>query len=426
MSIDSYSLFREAVNELFNADRTQLINCISECHVSTWIISSTPKFSEFRNFLTEFFKNDEENVKKCIKKMMLSDPSYCTILTDSINDETEYERIENIFTQFLTIEELQQGFMHKNALFDAFNRCDVENIQKFAQFIKRIVQNNPQIFDKIFDSNSNISITYNDEFLPRFEEFLIEYFDNEEYLVRLFMRKLLFSYNYDQNPFLSAIHYKFDLRKFQNMKKFFIKYKNSFNELQKFFNTYSDLLKMLEMELFGEMEEFLIEIFASNESSIFQCIDYNHGHLLIKKPQNLKKLEVFLNKILENDEEKVKNCIKKIIFKNYGDNFNNLTALACSSDANDMQILINYYKELKISSEELQNLFTSKAFKSSVFQHMTDETYPIFRQFVVDVFQSNLTELRNVYENNFNQCIGNKRFSRFKQDFENLIFAEQP
>jgi len=400
MPNESYPHFMEIVKEIFSSNKKDLIGCIQDINWKSSIISpKDDKFYLLEQFFKNFFNDNEEDAKTCLRKIILSVGNISIILINQLNDKNEFERVKNIYRKYLTIEEIRSDFVSNNALLHSFNNYSLECHPKFIDFAKEIFkENNEQLFKLSSEKNSSrryfcSNLIKSDMEFKYFEKFLTDFYENDECQVKNIIRIVLFNQGVIETQlFMKYFHSP----KFQNFRKIYTKYKNSWEEIQNIFIFLQNLLEIFEdvdEETFPVLQEFLIEIFETNKFLLFSCFNYKKRELLIKRPEKLKFLEKFLQKFTDNDEILVKYCMQNILF---GDNFNPLPIFVKNENLDKLEYLITIYKKYKISWETLQMFFTSKPLSNLFFRYMSDKTYPIIEEFIREIFDSNKPKLSEI------------------------------
>jgi len=404
MPNESYPHFMEIVKEIFSSNRKDIIDCIQDINWNSSIISSKDdKFSLLEQLFKNFFNDNEEDVKTCLRKIILSYHNISIILTNELNDKNEFERVKNIYRKYLTIEEICSDFVSNNALRKErnFKNYSLECHPKFIDFAKEIFkENNEQLFKLSSEKNSSCrylgsNLIQSDMEFKYFEKFLTDFYENDECQVKNIIRKVLFNQGVIKNQLFmqsTRVHSP----KFQYLREIYTKYKNSWEEIQNIFIFLQNLLEIfsnVDEATFPVLQEFLIETFENNKFLLFSCFNYNKRELLIKRPEKLKFLEKFLQKFTDNDEDLVKYCFQNILF---ADNFNPLPIFFKTENLNNLEYFITIYKKYKISWEKLQMLFTSKPLSNLFFRYMSDKTYPIIEEFIREIFDSNKPKVNEI------------------------------
>ncbi|XP_070491111.1 uncharacterized protein [Chironomus tepperi] len=423
MPNESYPDFKKLVDEIFGANKHVLLESIHYVKYNSSIINSkTKKFSLLEKFFYEFFSESQQDARKCLRKIIFDRIDISRILTNNLKNKNEFEFIKDMFLKYVTIEEIRNDFVTKNSLFISFDNYSLECHPKFVEFIKDVFkEDNEHLYSNELNfSFAVMNLLQNESEFKFFEKFLTDFYDNDQNKVQKIVWPLLFNQNIiEKQLFLQAATESLT-PKFQFMREIYTKYNNSWEDIQNIFVNLQNLIEIfaeVNESTFQILQEFLNEVFESKKSLIFNCISYKSRDLLIKKPENLKFFELFLQKFTNNDENVVKDCMHKILFDEHEDNFNPLYIILNQDkklyflgggtvvnpkNPYQLEYLITIYKKYKKSWEELQNIFISKSLSNLFFRYMSHDTYPYIEEFIREIFDSNkprLNEIEIIHDN---------------------------
>ncbi|KAL7027067.1 hypothetical protein ACKWTF_005287 [Chironomus riparius] len=439
MADESYPFFFQLMKEIFNSNRQSLLLCIQDEYLNSAIIESKEKFLQLEQFFNEFFPDNRDDATNCLRKIILNCFSIHAILTSKLNDKNEFERIKNILFKYRTKEEIRDDFVSKNVLFFSFKYYSLECHKNFLEFIREIFEeSNNSLFSSeqlSRNSYSAMDLIKSKREFKYFEKFLIDFYRNDHSKVKKIINTVLFN----ESIIEKYLYLLFSGdSEFQNLREIYTNYKNSWTQVQNIFTSLKNLLEIftnVDEAVFPVLQEFLIEVFESEKSLIFNCFNYKEYDSLIKRPDRLKLLEKFLQKFTNNDENKVRDCIHNILFNQSKENFNPLVVFVKTENIDKLEYLIKTYKKYKNSWEELQNLFTSKPLSNLYFRYMSDKTYPIMEEFIREIFDSNKSRLIEIeltiettedeFEDYFYDKANEKHFIKKFNEFSNSINQSQ-
>jgi len=400
---DKCQMFKEFLKININSNKSQINECIKKFQYSAHniieIITNEEKFNNLEDFLTDFFDGDKNEIKICIRNILVSFYYYqCIVNAVHAEDSINFERIKMIFMKYLTIDELQNEFLTQPFFENMFRLKESKNFLNFDNFLafaKEIFGENRQKIMEYDEPGEIIGIISSEVAFNSFEQFLLEFFENDESQVRKFMRLRLLD-NSERGCYAFSYSCFFNEYCGKNLRIIFKKYTSS-SEIQNLLISWKNIIEIFARLSYIstiELWKFLLETFGSNKIKVLECIDNSQLNQFEKNLCALFTFEQFLITLFHDDENQVKNCMRKILFRNFRPSL----LFDIAKDLGELELLTDFYLKYKHSDKMLQNFIAKIDIFSEIFKHLTKITYPIFKEFIFKAFGSNKKFLRKIFK----------------------------
>lgn len=447
ISPEAFLIFANFLKININSKKSLINKCITKLENSfynfTDFMKSEEKFNNLVRFWTDFFDGDEKSVKIFIGNVLISNDYYDLMeIAFDDDDVPEFERIKLIFFKYIPINKLQNAMVTNQPIFNGifrFGKINQLKFDKFLEFTKQIFGENRLKLMEFNNPGHVFWLMSSEHAFSYFEKFLLEFFENDETVVRKFIRKQLLNTSRRTGfTFLNSPLLRDNCEK--SFRIIYKKYTN-FEEVQNLLISWKNILKIFGfIEYFStiELRKFLLESFADNKYKIFECIDFNDARYYPKDLCQLFTFEQFLISLVGKNENQVKSCMRKILFR-YSSNYNLIFQNA--NEIFTFELLTYFLIEYKTSDKMLQNRLEKMEIFPEIFKKLTNETYPKFKEFMFKIFETNKFYLRKVFktleikvedpeyyfENSnshslFRGTCSDKDVKNFMDDFEQSIF----
>lgn len=190
--------------------------------------SEFKKFQLFEKFTFEIFQDNKIQAKECIKHIWFGksdtiDLNPIRVAVNNGNSEELNFAIKMYKNYSDDIVEIQEKFIKNDVstLFFTFYMSD-EMSKDLKQFLLEIYESNIENLKTFIEMADMLMIIKNKEQFEFFENFIFEYFKNNEFLAKDFLTEILYN---DCNGYLEEIDENMPVYQHERIKNIYIKYK---------------------------------------------------------------------------------------------------------------------------------------------------------------------------------------------------------
>jgi len=192
------------------------------------------KFQLFEKFTLEIFRDNKLKAKECIKHIWFgqSDMINLNPIAVAVNNGNSEElnfAIKMYKNYSDDVDEIQEKFITNevSTLFFTYYMSD-EMSKDLKQFLLEIFDSDIKNLKAFIKMDDMLMIIKNKEQFEFFENFIFEYFKNNEFLAKDFLTKILYN---DCNGYLVEIDEDMPVYQYERIQNIYIKYKNPWKEI---------------------------------------------------------------------------------------------------------------------------------------------------------------------------------------------------
>lgn len=387
--------------EIFGLEKDKLLLCIEDdSKMKIALVNDKKKLKFFLNFIDNNCQEQAINYKKEVlffKNHMCHHPVLRSALTLK-----EFNRIRNLYVRHKpSWEEIRLILRHDCGLGQLFAYEIDQNITRFVKAC--FVSDKRKLIDCMnWSKETRALLLTNARKFKVLEDFLINFFDNDNDLFRECMRKVTFD-QYKQNDDYNHVLLKScqDYREFKRILNIYSKYKADDNDLRNIFINFcsiSDVICIMNPKNFNQFYKFILIVFGKEEQEFLKCNWNNASNAkLVYSKIHFEFFIKITKKLFLNNVNNAKICIQKVLFEN-NVKVHPIFMEIEMQNLDAFQRIKTLCEDYKDSPNDLQKLFESYGNLPKIFVHITNDIYPHLMDLASQAFNS--------CRNNILKCIG--------------------